>query len=184
LRGLIAFCLFVGAQSAPSHASELSMIVSSPSNGVRPGVPPSSAWTCPVSQPIQGNFTTYSGERCIYHISGGQFYGKSATGLFVARPLHPSFRDDAQLRTDWNTWLPQIRPHVTPDAGATPDMTPYTGSTFKKADLENIPARDLPFGVRSGWGRATWRGGPRRGRLRGSHSPQRVSVRLCISFSR
>jgi hypothetical protein len=28
-----------------------------------------------------------------------------------------------------------------------PDLTPYTGSTFKTADLENIRARDLPFGV-------------------------------------
>jgi hypothetical protein len=41
-------------------------------------------------------------------------------------------RDDAGLRANWNTWLPQIRPHVTPDAGVTPDMTPYTGNTFKK----------------------------------------------------
>ena len=55
----------------------VAQIVSSPSNGVRLGVPPSSAWTCPVSQSIKGNFTTYSGERCIYHISGGQFYGKT-----------------------------------------------------------------------------------------------------------
>ena len=26
----------------------------------RPGVPPKDAWTCPVTQPIKGNFTTYS----------------------------------------------------------------------------------------------------------------------------
>src|SRR2546429_7392852 len=30
----------------------------------RPGVPPESAWTCPSSHPIKGNFTTSSGERC------------------------------------------------------------------------------------------------------------------------
>jgi hypothetical protein len=71
-------------------------------------------------------------------------------GLFVAKPLHPSFRDDAGLRANWNIWLPQIRPNVTPDTGAAPDTTPYTGNTFKKPDLENIPARDLPFGVPSG----------------------------------
>ena len=35
-----------------------------------------------------------------------------AAGLFVAKPLHPSFRDDAGLRADWNNWIPQIRPHV------------------------------------------------------------------------
>ena len=43
----------------------------------RPGVPPQSAWECPVTHPIKGNFTTYSGERCIYHVTGGQFYGKT-----------------------------------------------------------------------------------------------------------
>src|SRR5215831_7508273 len=52
-----------------------------------------------------------------------------AAGLFVAKPLHPSFRDDAGLRADWNSWLPQIRAHVTPDVP--PDMTTYAGSTFK-----------------------------------------------------
>jgi hypothetical protein len=31
----------------------------------RPGVPPQDAWTCPLTHPIKGNFTTYSGERCI-----------------------------------------------------------------------------------------------------------------------
>jgi len=43
----------------------------------RPGVPPQDAWTCPVTHPIKGNFTTYSGERCIYHMQGGQFFGKT-----------------------------------------------------------------------------------------------------------
>ena len=32
---------------------------------------------CPGSHPIKGNFTTYSGERCIYHVPGGGFYGKT-----------------------------------------------------------------------------------------------------------
>ena len=85
-----------------------------------------------------------------------------AGGLFVAKPLHPSFRDDGQLRADWNTWLPQIRPNVTPDAGVTPDTTPYTGTTFKKADLGDIPPRDLPFGVPKwmGTGDMAWRTSP------------------------
>jgi len=43
----------------------------------RPGVPPQDARTCPLTHPIKGNFTTYSGERCIYHMKGGQFYGKT-----------------------------------------------------------------------------------------------------------
>ena len=43
----------------------------------RPGVPPQDVWTCPLTHPIKGNFTTYSGEWCIYHMKGGQFYGKT-----------------------------------------------------------------------------------------------------------
>ena len=77
---------------------------------------------------------------------------------------HPSFRDDGQLRADWNTWLPQIRPHVAPDAAVMPDSTPYSGSTFKKADLADIPHTIFRSECRSGWGPATWRGGRRRPR--------------------
>jgi hypothetical protein len=43
----------------------------------RLGAPPDSAWTCPVSHPIKGNFTTYSGEPCIHHMPGGRFYDKT-----------------------------------------------------------------------------------------------------------
>lgn len=80
-----------------------------------------------------------------------------AAGLFVAKPLHPSYRDDAGLRANWNTIIPQTRPHVTPET--TVDTTPYSGNTFKKADLENIPPRDLPFGVPKwmGTGDMAWR---------------------------
>lgn len=41
------------------------------------GVVPVDAWNCPADQPIKGNFTTYSGEVCIYHIPGGQFYERT-----------------------------------------------------------------------------------------------------------
>jgi hypothetical protein len=81
----IALCVLIGAQEAPSYLSEpcsvpplaVAQAVSQQNRDTRPGVSPESAWTCPVSQPIKGNFTTYSGERCIYHMSGGQFYGKT-----------------------------------------------------------------------------------------------------------
>jgi len=43
--------------------------------GERPGVPPESAWTCPVSQPIKGNRNTYSSGRCIFHVPDGELYG-------------------------------------------------------------------------------------------------------------
>jgi hypothetical protein len=41
------------------------------------GAPPADAWTCPLTHPIKGNFTTYSGEPCIYHMPGGRFYDKT-----------------------------------------------------------------------------------------------------------
>jgi micrococcal nuclease len=43
----------------------------------RLGVPPQDAWTCPLTHPIKGNFTTSSGERCIYHVQGGEFFDKT-----------------------------------------------------------------------------------------------------------
>jgi hypothetical protein len=43
----------------------------------RLGVSPQDAWNCSSSHPIKGNFTTYSGEPCIYHMPGGRFYPKA-----------------------------------------------------------------------------------------------------------
>lgn len=45
--------------------------------GERPGVPPLAKDTCPSTHPIKGNFTTLSGERCIYHLPGQSFYKKT-----------------------------------------------------------------------------------------------------------
>jgi hypothetical protein len=63
---------------------------------------------------------------------------------------------------DWNPSgshhiFDELRTHVTPEV--TPDMTAYAGSAFKRADLENIPPRDLPFGVPKwmGTGDMAWR---------------------------
>jgi hypothetical protein len=41
------------------------------------GVPPIDPRTCPLTHPIKGNFTTYSGESCIHHVPGGEFYDKT-----------------------------------------------------------------------------------------------------------
>jgi len=57
--------------SAPL-ASSLAQTVES-----RPGVFPQDSWTCPLSHPIKGNFTPHSGERCIYHTPGGEFYSRT-----------------------------------------------------------------------------------------------------------
>ncbi len=55
----------------------VSLVGSMANSQARPGVPPRDAWTCPLTHPIKGNFTTYSGERCIYHMLGGQFYSRT-----------------------------------------------------------------------------------------------------------
>lgn len=59
----LVIVLFGGADSVSSQGRE--------------GVPPKDSWNCPATHPIKGNFTTYSGEPCIYHVPGGQFYGKT-----------------------------------------------------------------------------------------------------------
>ena len=65
------------ADSSTTAPSQSVAQTVSQSEGVRPGVRPESASTCPAPQPVKGNFTTHSGERCIYHASDGQFYGRT-----------------------------------------------------------------------------------------------------------
>lgn len=66
--GLLMLGCFVGAGAEPMALA---------SAGKRPGIAPLSTGHCPSSHPIKGNFTTYSGERCIYHLPGQHFYGKT-----------------------------------------------------------------------------------------------------------
>ncbi len=60
---------------AASTAAAVAVSAQTPGGKDRPGVPPQDAWTCPLTHPIKGNFTTYS--RCIYHMKGGRFYSKT-----------------------------------------------------------------------------------------------------------
>lgn len=41
------------------------------------GVKPQKNGLCSEDAPIKGNFTTHSGERCIYHMPGQRFYQKT-----------------------------------------------------------------------------------------------------------
>jgi hypothetical protein len=50
----------------------------------RPGAPPASKTTCPADAPIKGYFTPSSGERCIYHMPNGQYYGRTRPGRCYA----------------------------------------------------------------------------------------------------
>jgi hypothetical protein len=44
---------------------------------VYPGIEPISAWQCPSTHIIKGNFTPQGDERCTYHVTGGAFYEKT-----------------------------------------------------------------------------------------------------------
>ena len=57
-------------------------VAKGPSGGVRPV----NAFNCPSTHPIKGNFTTYSGERCIYHPPGGQFYNVTKPEMCYVNP--------------------------------------------------------------------------------------------------
>lgn len=50
------------------------------------GPSPSAGLQCPASHPIKGNFTTYNGERCIYHIPGSEFYDATKPERCYATP--------------------------------------------------------------------------------------------------
>jgi hypothetical protein len=67
----------VGLAAVVAAITLLSSDASAQAGKARPGVAPTDAWTCPTAQPIKGNFTTSSGERCIYHVPGGQFYSRT-----------------------------------------------------------------------------------------------------------
>jgi hypothetical protein len=49
-------------------------------------VAPVSAWQCPSTHVIKGNFTTYNGERCIFHIPSGQFYSRTKPEMCYRTP--------------------------------------------------------------------------------------------------
>jgi hypothetical protein len=69
---IILLAIVIATLSTLSHAGTNGM-PDSHSTGVKPlhdGV-------CPAGYPIKGNFTTHSGERCIYHMLGQRFYNKT-----------------------------------------------------------------------------------------------------------
>ena len=47
---------------------------------------PTSAYACPSSHPIKGNFTTSTGERCIFHSPGAEFYSRTKPEMCYAMP--------------------------------------------------------------------------------------------------
>lgn len=59
---------------------------------------------------------------------------------------HPTARPDTAVMTNWSSNLAAIAAKVTPDSGATVDLTPYEGAKFKDEYLVRIPLTDFAFG--------------------------------------
>ena len=90
-RAVLSACAFVSPRE--SAACELAALrgylAARPPVAQRrePGVRPAfNSWDCPGTYPIKGNFTTYNGERCIFHVPGGQFYTKTKPEMCYAQP--------------------------------------------------------------------------------------------------
>lgn len=61
--------------------------------------------------------------------------------------LHPTARPQSSVRTNWSGKLAGIAAKVAADPDGQRDLTAYSGATFKPADLQRIPMRDLGFGM-------------------------------------
>jgi hypothetical protein len=89
-KAVLSACAFAGASQATaaceSEVLQRYLLTQQIAQQHRRGVPPASPWLCPMSHPIKGNFTTYSGERCIYHSPGSQFYDKTKAEMCYATP--------------------------------------------------------------------------------------------------
>jgi hypothetical protein len=90
-RAVLSACAYVSPRE--SAACELAAlqgylaarkpVVQRAQSGVRPAF---NSWDCPGIYPIKGNFTPYNGERCIFHVPGGQFYQKTKPEMCYANP--------------------------------------------------------------------------------------------------
>ena len=82
-------CAFVAADQAAaceSAALKRFLLKHQVAQLQRKGVSPISAWQCPASHPIKGNLTPASGERCIFHSPGEQFFDKTKPEMCYANP--------------------------------------------------------------------------------------------------
>ncbi len=61
--------------------------------------------------------------------------------------LHPTARPSSSVLTNWSGKLNGIAAKVSADPDGQRNLAAYASSTFKAADLERIPFRDLGFGV-------------------------------------
>jgi hypothetical protein len=77
VKGVITALLLISAVGAISQNRTTVDGPAQPIAKTNEGVVPVSAYVCPTSHPIKGNFTTHNRERCIAHSPGGAFYHKT-----------------------------------------------------------------------------------------------------------
>jgi hypothetical protein len=61
--------------------------------------------------------------------------------------LHPTARPESAVLAGWSNQLAPIAAKLSPDSGATRDLTKYGGPKFKSQDLARIPLADFGFGA-------------------------------------
>jgi len=74
--GILTVWLFLTAQPVLAEVTG-SNAFPEPSDSSQPGIQPNAFGNCPLTHPIKGNFTTHSGEPCIFHMPHQKFYGKT-----------------------------------------------------------------------------------------------------------
>jgi uracil-DNA glycosylase len=74
------------------------------------------------------------------------------SGVFVARPRHPSARPLTTLLGSWRFWIPRLRPHLAPDGDGDPSGPNYLPDAFRPGERPAIPRRDLPFAMPAWFG--------------------------------
>lgn len=75
-------------------------------------------------------------------------------GLTRVHVTHPSAANfgNTGMFAGWSSAVSTLAGAMSPDPGMTPDTTPY-GTAFTPADVEDIPRRDLPWGIPDWFGR-------------------------------
>ena len=86
MKGFLVCMLFFAAAGAASRHWTSETAYAQRILQAQASVLPTSAYTCPTSHPIKGTFTTSTGDRCIFHSPGGEFYSQTKPEMCYSLP--------------------------------------------------------------------------------------------------
>jgi len=86
MKGFLVCVFFFAAAGAASRHWTSDAVSAQRIAQQQAGVLPASDYTCPTSHPIKGDFKTSTGERCIFHSPGGEFYSRTKPEMCYAMP--------------------------------------------------------------------------------------------------